>query len=249
MIYLKNNLDRGFKDISFFEIGPIFNGNKPGDQQTVLGALKLGKVARLNWIENERPIDVYDAKRDIIQSLVETGIDKNKLFINNKTPSYFHPGKSGAIYLNKNEDKAIAYFGEIHPSILNKLDIKTEALVIFEIFLDNIKKANKKLKDQKPQYQYSDYQKSERDFAFVIDKNFKAQDLIDIVSQVDKNLIQSIKVFDVYEGENIPENKKSIALNVTIQSSEKTLNDQDLEKINQLIISTVEKKSGAKIRS
>ena len=249
IIYLKNNLDRGFKDISFFEIGPIFNGNKPGDQQSVMGALRSGKVSRLNWIENERPVDVYDAKRDAIQCLVESGFDQNKLFVNNIAPSYFHPGKSGAVYLNKKEDKVIAYFGEIHPNIINKLDIKSESLIIFEIFLDNIKETNKKLKDQKSQYQYSDYQKSERDFAFVIDKNFKVQDLVDIISDVDKNLIKSIKVFDVYEGEKIPESKKSVALNVTIQSSEKTLNDRDLERINQLIISTVETKSGAKIRS
>ena len=63
------------------------------------------------------------------------------------------------------------------------------------------------------------------------------------------NLIKSVKLFDVYEGENIPSDKKSIALNVTIQSSEKTLNESDLERINSLIISTVENKSGAKIRS
>ena len=66
---------------------------------------------------------------------------------------------------------------------------------------------------------------------------------------MDKNLIKSVKVFDVYEGNNIPENKKSIALNVTIQSSEKTLSEDDLNKINQSIISTVESKIDAKIRS
>ena len=65
----------------------------------------------------------------------------------------------------------------------------------------------------------------------------------------DKNLISNIRVFDVYEGENIPENQKSIAISVTIQSSEKTLTDNDLEKINNLIIETVENKTGAKIRS
>ena len=70
-----------------------------------------------------------------------------------------------------------------------------------------------------------------------------------IISKIDKNLIRSVKVFDVYEGDNIPEGKKSIALNVTIQSSEKTLKDEDLDRINQLIISTVEDKTGAKIRS
>ena len=123
------------------------------------------------------------------------------------------------------------------------------SLVGFEIFLDNIKQTKKSLKDQKTHYQYSDYQKSERDFAFVIDKNFKSQELVEVISNIDQNLIKAVKVFDVYQGENIPEDKKSIALNVTIQSSEKTLTEEDLDKINQLIISTVETKTGAKIRS
>ena len=249
IVYLKNNLDRGFKDISLFEIGPIFSGYKPGDQQIVIAALRSGKVFRLNWLEKERTVDLFDAKRDVIQSLSEAGFDQSKLFIDDKTPDYFHPGKSGAIYLNKNEDKPAAYFGEIHPNIIKKLDIKTETLAIFEIYIDNIKKTEKKLKDQKSQYKYSDYQKSERDFAFVLDKNFKVQNLIKVISEIDKNLIKSIKVFDIYEGKNIPEDKKSIALNVTIQSSEKTLTDDDLEKINKLIISTVENKTGAKLRS
>ena len=77
----------------------------------------------------------------------------------------------------------------------------------------------------------------------------KVQDLIKTISSVDQTLISNIKVFDVYEGENIPNNQKSIAISVTIQSLEKTLNDSDLEKINNLIIETVENKTGAKIRS
>ena len=82
-----------------------------------------------------------------------------------------------------------------------------------------------------------------------MNKSFQVQELVEIVSKIDKNLIKAVKVFDVYEGDNIPEGKKSIALNVTIQSSEKTLKDEDLDRINQLIISTVEDKTGAKIRS
>ena len=134
-------------------------------------------------------------------------------------------------------------------NILNKIDIKTESLIFIEIYLNNIKETKKKLKDQKTLYKYSDYQKSERDFAFVINKDFKVQDLVKIISEVDKNLIKSVKVFDVYEGENIPDNQKSIAISITIQSSEKTLNDKDLEKINNSIIEAVENKTGAKIRS
>ena len=83
----------------------------------------------------------------------------------------------------------------------------------------------------------------------MLDKNFKVQELIEIISNVDKELIKSVKVFDVYEGANIPEDKKSIALNVVVQSLEKTLTEDDLDKINQLIISAVESKTSAKIRS
>ncbi len=247
--YLKKNLDRGFKDVSLFEIGPIFEGNQPGEQLTIIGAIKSGKISRLNWNEKDRIVDVFDAKKDVIQTLIEAGFDKKSYFIRDKSPSYYHPGKSGSVYLNKDDIEPVAYFGEIHPNIIKKLDIKTEALVSFEIFLDRLKDNKIKIKDKKPNFEYSDYQKSERDFAFVVDKNFKAQDLIEIISSIDKDLIKTVKIFDIYEGENIPDDKKSIALNVTIQSSEKTLDENDLEKINNLIILTVETKSGAKIRS
>ena len=247
--YTKKNLDRGFKDMSLFEIGPVFLGNNPGEQLTVIGGLKSGKISRLNWNEKDRIVDIFDAKRDAIQTLIEVGFNRNKIFIDDKTPSYYHPGKSGSIYLSKEEDNPVAFFGEIHPNIIKKLDIKTESLVGFEIYLDYIKETKKKLKDQKSQYKQSDFQKSERDFAFVIEKSFKVQELVETITNIDKQLIKSVKVFDVYEGENIPSDKKSIALNVTIQSFDKTLNESDLENLNNLIISTVESKSGAKIRS
>ena len=247
--YLKKNLDRGFKDISLYEIGPIFKDNKPGEQLTVIGGIKSGKISRLNWNEQNRLIDVFDAKKDTIQTLIEAGYDRHNLFIREKSPSYYHPGKSGSVYLDKDDIDPVAYFGEIHPNIIKKLDIKTEALIGFEIYLDYLKDKKLKLKDSKSKFQFSDYQKSDRDFAFLVDKNFKAQDLIGIISSIDQSLIKEVKIFDVYEGENIPKDKKSIALNVTIQSSEKTLEESDLEKINKLIISTVETNSGAKIRS
>jgi len=249
IIYISKNLDRGFKDISLFEIGPVFSGSQPGQQETVVCGLRAGKISRLNWLEKDRLVDVFDVKQDVLRSLVEAGFNRNKLHIDDKTPSYYHPGKSGRIFLNKNKEKVVAFFGEINPNILKKIDIKTESLAGFEIFLDNIRQTKKSFNEQKTQYRYSDYQKSERDFAFVLNKNFQVQELIEIISNIDQDLIKAVKVFDVYEGENIPEGQKSIALNVTIQSSEKTLKDEDLDRINQLIISTVEEKTGAKIRS
>ena len=127
--------------------------------------------------------------------------------------------------------------------------MKTESLVGFEIFLDNLKLPAKTLNEQKNKFNVSDYQKSERDFAFIINKDVNAQDLINAIASVDQNLISNIRVFDVYEGDNIPENQKSIAISVTIQSQEKTLKEADLDQINKSIIETVENKTGAKIRS
>ena len=249
VIYMNKNLDRGFKDLSIFEIGPTFFGPNPGEQNTIVCGLTAGKKSRQSWIDKERNADVFDAKRDVVQTLVEAGYNSDKFFIDTETPNYYHPGKSGRLFLNKGEDQVAAYFGEIHPNILKEIGIKSEFLVGFEIFLDHLELSKKTLNDQKTKFTVSDFQKSERDFAFVVNKGVSSQDLINAISSVDQNLISNIKVFDVYEGDNIPKNQKSIAINVTIQSSEKTLNDNDLEKINKLIIETVENKTGAKIRS
>jgi len=249
IIHLGKNLDRGFKDLSIFEIGPIFIGSNPGEQNTVVCGLSAGKKSRLSWIENDRNVDVFDVKKDVVQTLIEAGYNYENFYIDNVTPDYYHPGKSGRLFIDKEKHQVAAYFGEIHPNILKKTDIKTESLVGFEIFLDNLKLPKKKINDQKTKFTFSDYQKSERDFAFIVNKNVNAQEIINAVSSIDKNLLSNIRIFDVYEGENIPENQKSIAISVTIQSFKKTLNEIDLEKINNLIIKTVENKTGAKIRS
>ncbi len=141
--YINKNLDRGIKDLSLFEIGPIFHGSNPGDQEIVIGGLRSGKVSRLSWLEKERNVDIFDIKRDVIQTLIESGYGKSEINIDEKTPNYYHPGKSGRIFLDKTKDKVVAYFGEIHPNILKKIDIKTEALIGFEIFLDSLKKQKK----------------------------------------------------------------------------------------------------------
>ena len=138
-MYVNKNLDRGFKDLSIFEIGPIFTGSDTGEQNTVVGGLSAGKKSRLSWLEKERKVDVFDVKRDVVQTLIEAGYNSDKFFIDSETPNYYHPGKSGRLFLNKKKDQVAAYFGEIHPNILNKTDTKTESLVDFEIFIDNLK--------------------------------------------------------------------------------------------------------------
>ena len=228
--FLKKNIDRGFENHSLFEIGPSFVGKKPGDQITLICGVR-----------KEDLLDIYGIKKDVVQTIVELGVNQNETSVDTKTPSYYHPGRSGSI-ITKNDQKLLAYFGEIHPKIIDKT-------YGFEIFLENLVKYKKQNKKDKPTITFSDYQKSDRDFAFVVQKDFKAQELIEIISNVDKSLIKNVKIFDVYEGENIPSDKKSIALKVTIQSDYKTLNEKDLNEISQKIISNVEEKASAKLRS
>ena len=124
IMYMNKNLDRGFKDLSIFEIGPIFTGSKPGEQKTVVCGLSAGKKSRLSWIEKERNVDVFDVKRDVVQTLVEAGYNSDKFFIDSETPNYYHPGKSGRLFLNRGKDQIAAYFGEIHPNIVKEIRYK-----------------------------------------------------------------------------------------------------------------------------
>ena len=247
--YLKKNQDRGYEDLSLFEIGPTFFGKNPGEQQIVVGGLKSGKINRKSWLDKERDVDIFDIKGDVMRTLVELGIEEKNLFVSDNTKYSYHPGRSGSVTLKSEKGPHLAYFGEIHPAIIKNLDFKDKNIFGFEIFLKNIPEPNKKLRQSKKSFQASDYQKSERDFAFVIDKIFKIGTLEKIIREVDENLIQNVSTFDVYEGENIPKDKKSVAINVTLQAIDKTLSEKDLDEISKKIIDTVSKKTGATIRS
>ena len=248
-IYLKKNLDRGHEDLSFFEIGPVFFGKNPGEQQVIVGGIKSGQVNRKSWNEKTRNIDVFDIKSDAIITLMELGIDEKNIFVSDLTKASYHPGRSGSITLKSEKGPHLAYFGELHPAIIKKLDFKDTNIFGFEIFLKNIPQSNKKVRQTKSNYKVSDFQKSERDFAFVIDKSFKIGLLERLIKSVDENIIQKVRIFDIYEGENIPKDKKSVAVNVILQALDRTLNEKDLDHFSQKIIETVKEKTGATIRS
>ena len=248
-IHLKKNQDRGNEDLSLFEVGPTFFGKNSGEQQTVVGAIKSGAVGRKNWLEKLRNVDVFDIKSDTILTLIELGVHENDLYISDKTKNCYHPGRSGAINLKSQNGPHLAYFGELHPTIISNLDFKEKNIYGLEIFLKNIPQPNKKIRISKENYIASDFQKSERDFAFVIDKSFKAGDLESIIKKLDLSIIKKVTTFDVFEGQNIPEGKKSIAINVVMQATDKTLTEKDLDQVSEKIINTVKEKTGATIRS
>jgi len=249
MIGAKKNIHRNFEDLMMFEVGPVFKGKKPGEQSTMIGAIKTGKYSRKNWIEKERNFDVFDIKNDALITLNEVGIDNSKIAVSNKTKKWYHPGRSGLLSLGSTSGPELAYFGEIHPSIIKRLDLRTENVLGFEIFLDNMPESRKKIREVKPQFIVSDYQKVVRDFAFVIDEKYSSGEIISLVRKIDKELIKTVKIFDVYQGDAIGDGKKSIAFNVTLEPKDKTLSDNDIDQISKKIISTVQETTGATLRS
>jgi phenylalanyl-tRNA synthetase beta chain len=249
MISVKKNIYRNFEDLMLFEVGPVFKGKKPGEQSTMIGAIKTGKYSRKNWIEKERSFDVFDIKNDALRTLNEIGIDNSKITVSNRTKKWYHPGRSGLLSLGSAEGPELAYFGEIHPSIIKKLDLKTDSVLGFEIFLDNIPESRKKIREAKPQFIISDYQKVVRDFAFVIDEKYSSGEIIALIKKIDKQLIKAVKIFDVYQGDNIDNGKKSIAFSITLEPKDKTLNENDIERVSKKIISKIQESTGATLRS
>ncbi len=249
IISAKKNIHRNFEDLMLFEIGPVFKGSKPGEQLTMIGAIKTGKYSRKNWIEKERNFDVFDIKNDALRILNEVGIQSSQIALSNKTKKWYHPGRSGLISLGSSSGPELGYFGEIHPSIIKKLDLRSDNVLGFEIFLDNVPESRKKIREGKPQFTVSDYQKVVRDFAFVIDEKYSSGEIIGLVKKINKELIREVKIFDVYQGDNIASGKKSIAFNVTLEPQDKTLSEKDIEEVSKKIISTVQETTGATLRS
>ena len=129
------------------------------------------------------------------------------------------------------------------------MDLRTDNVLGFEIILENIPESRKKIRETKPRFIVSDYQKVVRDFAFVIDEKYSSGEIISLVKKIDKELIKDVRIFDVYQGDNIASGKKSIAFNVTLEPKDKTLSDNEIEEVSKKIISTVQETTGATLRS
>ena len=158
-------------------------------------------------------------------------------------------------YTNRLEIDAIAITNhnvfdfKQYNEIVKELDIKNGPIFGFQIFLNNIPVVNKQNTEKKIKYVVSNFQKIERDFAFIIDKKFEAEKIINVLLNVDKKLIKKLRVFDVFQGGNIEKNKKSIALNLLIQSQDKTLNDKEIEQLSDKVITTMQNSFDATLRS
>lgn len=231
----KRNADRGFADVGLFEVGPVFQNPTPEGQMMVAAALRSGQTPR-HWQSPQRAVDAYDAKADALAALAACGAPTAALQITTDAPSWYHPGRSGALRLGPT---VLAYFGEVHPALLQQVDT-TSSIVASEIFFNAIPAARNS-GTAKPLLKLDLLQAVTRDFAFVVDRSVTGDKLLKAVRAADKNLIRDAQIFDVYAGNKIAADKKSVALSITLQPKDKTLTDAEIDAICQQVVKAAEK--------
>ncbi|MFC3068393.1 phenylalanine--tRNA ligase subunit beta [Phenylobacterium soli] len=237
------NARRGFEDVALFEVGPLYRGDGPGDQVTAVTALVAPHPPK-SWMK-ALPDPLFALKADLMALLDELGAPALQVVQGQASP-WFHPGRSARLQLGPKN--LVAEFGEVHPRILKALDAEGPMLA-FELVLENIPEPKKKSVKTKPALELSQLMPLTRDFAFVVDAATPAGELARPILGVDKQLIEAARVFDVYQGPGVPEGKKSIAVEVTIQPREKTLTDAEIEALSARIVAVAEKAIGAKLRA
>lgn len=243
------NAARGYPDAALFEVGQIFAGDGPKDQRQAASGVRRGSAkpsgAGRQWSGNAGPVDAFDAKADALAALAACGAPVANLQVTADAPGWYHPGRSGTLRLGSN---AMAHFGELHPAALEALDV-SGPLVAFEIVLDKIPEPKAKATRVKPALDLSPFQPVKRDFAFLVGRDVAAADILKAAQGVDKKLVAGVGVFDLYEGKGIDPDKKSVAVEVTLQPRERTLTDKEIDEVAGRIVTEVAKKTGATLRA
>jgi phenylalanyl-tRNA synthetase beta chain len=245
----QRNADRGSPDLALFEVGQVFAGDAPEDQKRIAAGLRRATAkpngAGRHWSGNAGPVDAFDAKADAMALLADLGAPVDKLQTTRDAPGWYHPGRSGTLRLGPK--LALAHFGELHPAALKALDAQGP-VVAFELFLDALPEPKAKPTRAKPALQASDLMPVTRDFAFLLDREVEAERVLRAATGADKALIAKVEVFDVYEGDRLPADKKSLAIAVTLQPRGKTLTDEEIDAVAGRIVGAVEKATGAQLR-
>ena len=245
----RRNANRGFADIALFEVGQIFLSDLPEGQHTYASGIRTGTAgldgAGRHWSGKAKAVGVWDAKADLAAALDALGVDIEKVQVLPEAAAWSHPGRGGRVALGPKV--ILGWFGELHPALAAELDIEGP-VAAFEIDLDALPEPRRKPTRTKPAIALSPFQPVSRDFAFVMDKAVPAATLLKAARGADKALIKDVGIFDVFEGAHVGEGKKSVAIEVILQPRDKTLTDEEIEKVSAAIVAAVTKTTGGELR-
>ena len=244
----KRNRDRGFSDGALFELGQAYRGPEPDDQFTAASGVRFGHSSLdghgRHWSGAAPAAGWEAAKADAMAALTALGLTQAKVQIVHEAPSWFHPGRSGAIKLGPKV--TLGVFGELHPDTLEALDADGP-MAAFELYLDNVPGPKRK-GTSRAALDASDLQSVRRDFAFLVDGDVEAGVLVRAAAGADRALISDVSVFDEFTGRGVPEGKKSLAIEVTLQPRDKTLTEAEIDAVAERVIAGVTKATGGTLR-
>lgn len=239
----KRNADRGAASSRLFEIGRrYFRGqNGLSDEKPTLGIVLAGEKTPRGWQSGKaRPFDAYDAKALAVQLLEAAGAPVANLMVMGEAGAQFHPGQSATLRLGPKV--VLARFGMVHPATLKAFDVDGPIAAV-ELFLDAIP-AKKGAAFARPGFTPPALQAVTRDFAFLVPASLAAGDLVRAVQGADKAAITGVRVFDVFAGQGVPEGRKSVAVEVTLQPGEASFKDADLKAIAEKVVAAAAKLGG-----
>ncbi len=238
------NADRGYPDIGLFEVGPVWRDDTPAGEDVLAAGIRTGRSGPRHWDAAPRAVDVFDAKADALAVLGACGAPVDNLQLQRDVPDWYHPGRSGALRLGPN---ILAWFGEIHPRVVKVMGLKGPAAG-FEIFIHRIPVPRSRSGKMRPLLRPSPFQSLGRDFAFIVDTAVESEALVRAAKGADKSLISDVRVFDVYEGEGVGAGQKSVAIAVTLQPSDHTLTDEEIDRVSASVVAAVSKQTGGVLR-
>jgi phenylalanyl-tRNA synthetase beta chain len=246
---LRRNAARGAADLGLFEVGQIFLGDGEDDQKIAAAGVRMGSASLAgsgrHWSGGGGAVSFYDAKADALALLSTLGVSSGGLQTIAGGSAAFHPGRSATLRFGPKT--LIGRLGEIHPRILEDLDIEGP-LVAFEIILDDIPAPKSKPTKAKARLDLSELMPLQRDFAFIVDDTIEAGEIVKAALGADRSMIADVAVFDIYAGPGVPVGKKSVAIAATIQPKDQTLTEPQIDAITQKIVSDVTAKTGASLR-
>jgi phenylalanyl-tRNA synthetase beta chain len=238
------NQARGLDDPALFELGPHYADDTPEGQALVAAGVRAGRTGPRHWAEPPRPVDAFDAKADVLAALEAAGAPVQGLQVGTDAPDWYHPGRSATLRLGP---RVLARFGELHPRIARAMDADGP-IAAFEIFLDDIPPARRKAGAARPLLTLSAFQPVHRDFAFIVDEEVAAGDVIRAVRAAERDLIADVAVFDVYRGQGVADGRKSLAIAVTLQPTRATMTDAEIDAVAGKIVDSVKKQTGGELR-
>lgn len=249
---LAHNINRRSSDLMMYEFGNVYHFNPeaestaetplaPYSENEKLALWLTGNIRQGNWARSEEAATIYDLKAIVANIFARLGISTREIMLSEGNEEIY----SASINIATRAGKQLGSMGIIAKAILKKADIKQEVLFAELDWNALVKLSVKKKVTFAP---LPKTQPVKRDLALLIDKSVTMAQIEAVVRESERKLLKDVTLFDVYEGKNLPEGKKSYAIAMTIQDDEKTLQDKQIEAVMNKIITNLEKRLGASLR-